>query len=316
MGRGKGEVILLTDTVWEARSAELRAITPGAEFVVLGESPVSDADIERLTIGFFSADAWPGRTSALMGPVVHAPHLHWLHTFSAGLDDPVFARLSNRGVRVTNSPGAAAPAIAHSVIHHLITLIRRLDEIGRDKDRRRWQHRVTDDPADLRLGIIGLGSIGSEIARLASAIGMDVVGLRRHPTGTEPCPTWTAERLGELLARSDALVMCAPLTDDTREMLGHDEFASMPNGSYFVNVGRGECVDEDALIDALDSGHLAGAALDVFATEPLPDESPLWTMERVLITPHSSGSTHRSARRAEDTFLELLAQTTPGTTAR
>jgi phosphoglycerate dehydrogenase-like enzyme len=99
-------------------------------------------------------------------------------------------------------------------------------------------------------------------------------------------------------------------------MLGHDEFASMPNGSYFVNVGRGECVDEDALIDALDSEHLAGAALDVFATEPLPDESPLWTMERVLITPHSSGSTHRSARRAEDTFLELLAQTTPGTTAR
>ena len=114
MGRGKGEVILLTDTVWEARSTELTAITPDAEFVVLGESPVSDADIERLTIGFFSADAWPGRTSALMGPVVHAPHLHWLHTFSAGLDDPVFARLSNRGVRVTNSPGAAAPAIAAS----------------------------------------------------------------------------------------------------------------------------------------------------------------------------------------------------------
>ena len=309
MGRSEGEVILVTDTVWEARSAELTTISPGAELIVLRASPVSDPDIERLTIAFFSADAWPGRTAALMGPVVRAPRLHWLHTFSAGLDDPVFARLADRGVQVTNSAGAAAPAIAHSVIHHLITLIRRLDEIGRDQHQRQWSHRVTDDPADLRLGIIGLGSIGSEIARLATALGMDVVGLRRHPTGSEPCPTWTTDRLSELLARSDALVMCAPLTDDTREMLGAEEFAAMPNGSYFVNVGRGECVDESALIDALDSGHLAGAALDVFEIEPLPEESPLWAMERVIITPHSSGSTHRSARRAEDTFLELLAQT-------
>ena len=202
------------------------------------------------------------------------------------------------------------------MIHHLITLIRRLDEIGRDQHQRQWSHRVTDDPADLRLGIIGLGSIGSEIARLAMAIGMDVVGLRRHPTGSEPCPTWATDRLSELLTHSDALVMCAPLTDDTREMLGADEFAAMPTGSYFVNVGRGECVDESALIDALDSGHLAGAALDVFEIEPLPEESPLWAMERVIITPHSSGSTHRSARRAEDTFLELLAQTASDTASR
>ena len=311
VGLSEGGVILITDTVWEARGEELSAAAPGAEFVVLGESPVSDADIDRLTIAFFSSDAWPGRTAALMGPVLRAPRLEWLHTFSAGLDDPVFARLTDRGVLVTNSPGAAAPAIAHSVIHHLITLIRELDEIGRDRDRRRWHHRVTDDPADLRLGIIGLGSIGSEVARLATAMGMDVVGLRRHPTGTEPCATWAPDRLGDLLARSDALVMCAPLTDETRDMLGADEFASMPRGSYFVNVGRGECVDESALIDALRRGHLAGAALDVFAVEPLPEDSPLWDMERVIITPHSSGSTHRSARRAEDTFLDLLAQTAP-----
>ena len=104
--------------------------------------------------------------------------------------------------------------------------------------------------------------------------------------------------------------MCAPLSDETRGMLGAAELALMPRGSYLINVGRGETVDEPALIDAIRSGHLAGAALDVFAVEPLPTESPLWDLEQVIITPHCSGTTHRSARRAEDLFLKLLAQTT------
>jgi len=307
---GAGEVILVTDTVWEAREAELTRVAPGAEFVVLGESRVAEEDVDRLTTAFFSADAWPGRTSALMGAVVRAGNLKWLHTFSAGLDDPVFTRLTDSGVRVTNSPGAAAPAIAQSVIAHLLTLVRRLDDIERDQRARRWAHIVTDDPADLHLGIIGLGSIGCEVARLADALGMDVVGLRRRPTGDEPCETWPVERLGDLLARSEVVVMCAPLTESTRGMLGANELASMPTGSFLINVGRGETVDEPALIDAVRSGHLAGAALDVFAVEPLPAESPLWNLERVIITPHCSGSTHRSARRAEDRFLHLLSQTT------
>jgi len=245
-----------------------------------------------------------------MGAVVRAGNLKWLHTFSAGLDDPVFTRLTDRGVRVTNSPGAAAPAIAQSVIAHLLTLVRGLDQFARDRLDRRWTQIVSDDPADLRLGIIGLGSIGCEVALLAAAIGMEVVGLRRRPTGDEPCETWPSDRLSELLARSEVVVMCAPLSDETRGMLGAAELASMPRGSYLINVGRGETVDEPALIDAIRSGHLAGAALDVFAVEPLPTDSPLWDLEQVIITPHCSGTTHRSARRAEDLFLHLLAQTT------
>lgn len=303
-------MILVTDTVWEARGAELTRVAPGAEFVILGEARVAEEDVDRLTTAFYSADAWPERTAALMGPVVHAGNLRWLHTFSAGLDHPVFSRLTDRGVRVTNSPGAAAPAIAQSVIAHLLTLVRGLDQFARDRLDRRWTQIVSDDPADLRLGIIGLGSIGCEVALLAAAIGMEVVGLRRRPTGDEPCETWPSDRLSELLARSEVVVMCAPLSDETRGMLGAAELASMPRGSYLINVGRGETVDEPALIDAIRSGHLAGAALDVFAVEPLPTDSPLWDLEQVIITPHCSGTTHRSARRAEDLFLHLLAQTT------
>ena len=131
------------------------------------------------------------------------------------------------------------------------------------------------------VGIIGFGAIGAEVARLASAFGMHPIGMRRSPRGDEPCPVWTTDRLHELLRIADDIVLCAPLNESTNGMIGPTELALLRPGAHLVNVGRGQLIDEPALVDALTTGRLAAAALDVFAVEPLPIDSPLWTLPKI-----------------------------------
>jgi phosphoglycerate dehydrogenase-like enzyme len=152
-----------------------------------------------------------------------------------------------------------------------------------------------------------MGPIGAEIARLGVALNMQVEGIRRSPKGNEPCPTFSFDHLSDVLGRADWVALALPLTPDTQNLFDQQQFARMKPGAHFINVGRGELVDETALIQALNSQHLAGAALDVFATEPLPEDSPLWSMKNVLITPHSSGATTQSGLRAEEIFVRNFA---------
>ena len=158
------------------------------------------------------------------------------------------------------------------------------------------------------MGIIGLGSIGTEVARLAEQFGMRVIGVRRTPNGDEPCETWPTSRLHELLPMVDVLVLTAPLTADTLGMIGARELALLPTGAHVVNVGRGQVIDEPALAAGLASGHLGGAALDVFVVEPLPTESPLWDLPNVIITPHSAGGTPLATVRAAEIFADNLGR--------
>jgi phosphoglycerate dehydrogenase-like enzyme len=139
-----------------------------------------------------------------------------------------------------------------------------------------------------------------------------VVGLRRRPRGDEPCEAWPMARLDELLALADALVLALPLTDDTLHLVDARALARMKRGAVLVNVGRGALVDEKALAAALESGHLGGAALDVFEVEPLPPESPLWGMRNVIVTPHASGSTPANLARAAEIFLDNLRRYAAG----
>jgi glyoxylate/hydroxypyruvate reductase A len=136
--------------------------------------------------------------------------------------------------------------------------------------------------------------------------------MRRTPTGDEPCTTWPISRLHELLPQVDDLVLTAPLTDETRGIVGAAELALLPRGAHVVNVGRGELLDEDALVAALQSGHLGGAALDVFVVEPLPADNPLWDLPNVIVTPHSAGTTDLSAQRAADIFADNLRRFSSG----
>lgn len=298
-------VLFCTDTFWDDRGDEIVAIDPTVEVVrLVGTEHVTPSDLERLTIAYFSPDTWPTRATNFMGTCMRAPNLRWLQTFSAGTDSPVFSALRDRGVTITNSSGASAPSIAQTVVLYLLALSRNLPRLARAQAERRWEPRPSSDLTGMRLGIVGLGAIGSEVARLAAAFGMTTVGLRRAVRGDETCETWTNDRFDELLGWADAVAVTAPLTTDTRGMFDAAAFARMRPGAWFVNVGRGEIVDEPALIDALVDGHLGGAGLDVFASEPLPTDSPLWTLPNVIITPHSSGTTDRSHRRSVDLFVE------------
>jgi phosphoglycerate dehydrogenase-like enzyme len=156
--------------------------------------------------------------------------------------------------------------------------------------------------------VVGVGSIGLEVARLASAFGMRVVGVKRNATVQLPHveSVHPPEQLPELVAEAHAIVLSLPLTDETQGLIDRETIARMRDGAIFVNVGRGQVVDEDALIEALRSGKLAGAALDVTYTEPLPPESPLWELENVILSPHTAAFSWHENERIVELFAENL----------
>ena len=153
-----------------------------------------------------------------------------------------------------------------------------------------------------------MGPIGLEVARLGAALRMRVIGVRRQPRGDEPCETWELARLPDLLARADYLVLALPLTDETRHVIDTRALARMKREAFLINVGRGGLVDEQALAAALTRGELAGAGLDVFEVEPLPETSPLWDHPNVIITPHSSGTSDGNLHRATEIFVDNLGR--------
>jgi phosphoglycerate dehydrogenase-like enzyme len=295
-----------------------RAVDPTLEFLVLPQDRhLDEQEMARIDLAVFSADLWREKTGApFMKVVLQAPNVQWLHMFSAGLDNPVFGTLMERGITVTHSAGSSAVPIAHSVIMHVIGMCRNAREMAIAQSASRWANRDALDVEGRRMLIVGLGGIGTEVARLAAHFGVDVTGLRRTPTGDEPCRTLPIEQLHELLPQTDDLVLTAPLTPSTRGIIGATELALLPAGAHLVNVGRGELIDEPALVEALRSGRVGAAALDVFAVEPLPADSPLWAMEHVTVTPHNSGATPLAADRAADVFVDNLRRFTNGTPLR
>jgi phosphoglycerate dehydrogenase-like enzyme len=299
--------LFCTDVVAVRHGERLRELAPDHDLVTLdGDAAVPETDRARIDVALFSGDAWPDRAVAFMATCLDAPALRWLHTFSAGTDHPVFAQFAQRGVRVTTSSGAAAPPIAATVIMYLLALSRDLPRTLRAQAEHRWAPAPFTELAGRAVGVVGMGPIGLEVVRLATAFGMRAIGLRRDPRGDEPCETWPASRLTELAATVDVLVVAAPLTDETRGMIDAEVIDALGADGLFVNVGRGEIVDEAALIAALREGRLAGAALDVFAVEPLPADSPLWNLPNVIVTPHSSGMSQGTDDRAIEMFLDNL----------
>ena len=175
-----------------------------------------------------------------------------------------------------------------------------------DQQRKHWERYAGTDLDGRTLVIVGVGNIGSEVARLASAFGMRVIGVNAGPSRATLAKLYAPEELHLALPEAEALVICAPHTPQTENMIGARELALMPAGALLINIGRGAVVNEPALIEALRSGHLRGAALDVFADEPLPQESPLWEMSNVLVCPHSASTSDRENARITDLFCENL----------
>ena len=305
--------LLVSDNVWSRHADAIRAISPEITPVVYeGNEVLPDEVISTINTVFYSSDLWPDRSRGFALSILKATSVKWMHTFSAGVDSPFFVQLMERGVRLTNSSGATASPIAQTTVLYMLALSRNVRAWFQHQEKHEWARQEFAELDGARLAVLGMGPIGIEIARLGVALNMNVEAIRRTPTGSEPCPTFSFDQLPRVLAHADWVAVALPLTDDTRQIFDTKTFAIMKPGAHFINVGRGELVDEDALIAALQSGHLAGAALDVFATEPLPADSPLWNMDNVIITPHSSSASAQSGLRSEDIFVKNLARYVAG----
>jgi phosphoglycerate dehydrogenase-like enzyme len=250
-------------------------------------------------------------------PTAH--RLRWIQSASAGIESMQTPAFVEAGVRVTNGAGIAAVAIAEQVIGCILALCRNLHVAIRRQAEARWDRpgvmAGTGTPlrefGGSRLAVLGLGPIGRAVARMGAALGATVRGMRRHPPEVVSAPYEAVvgpDGLDGLLAWGDFVVLAIPHTTETEHVIGARELALMRPDSYLVNVARGAVVDEDALVDALHRGSIAGAALDVFSAEPLPPTSPLWKLPNVIMTPHMAGATPRYLERALDLFVDNLAR--------
>lgn len=244
--------------------------------------------------------------------------LEWVHSAAAGVGGSLHDAMRRNRVRFTNSAGVHGPPIAETVVAMLLHFARGLDFTVAAQQAGRWNNAPllrADTPvrelAGMRVGILGYGGIGREVGRRLRALGSEVSGLRRSPPAVERDEMGVTllhgeDGLARLLGGSEALVVAAPETQETRGLLTAERIRSLPRGAVLVNVSRGRLVDEDALVDALRDGHLRGAGLDVFSTEPLPEGHPLWGLPNVLITPHTSAVSRGFWRREMDLILENL----------
>jgi len=313
--------LLVSARVLERHRESLREAARGGGLelapILLPADPaarVNPGDCARIEAAFFSGDVFPVGARAFFAAALGAPKLRWLQTFNAGVDHPIFARFLERGVRLTSAAGASAAPIAQTALAGLLMLARGFPLWVDAQRRRAWEpHPPAEIPRDLQgqtLVVLGLGAIGSELARLGRALGLYVIGVRRGATrGGEPVDELhTPDRLRELLPRADWLAIACPLSDETRGAIDADALALLPPGARVLNVARGEIVDEAALIESLRDGRLAGAYLDVFATEPLPSESALWSLPNVIATPHNSAASRGNEARQVEIFLENLGR--------
>lgn len=233
-----------------------------------------------------------------------ADRLRWLHIAAAGVDPVLFPELRDSEVVLTNSRGVFDRAIAEYVLGLVLAFAKdfaRSLELQRDA---RWQHRETEGIGGKRALVVGTGPIGRSIARMLKAVGMAVSGAGRRARDGDPDfgTVHASAELAQYVGDADYVIAVAPLTEQTKGMFDRGAFAAMKSTARFINVGRGELVVTDDLIDALRAGELAGAALDVFDTEPLPKESSLWSMPGVVVSPHMSGD----VSGWKDTLVEVF----------
>lgn len=244
--------------------------------------------------------------------------LRWAHTGTAGVGSLLYDEMRASDVVLTNSAGVHAAPIAETVFAMALHFARGLDHAVRAQASARWDPAPFERAADgsifelagLTLGILGLGGIGLEVAHRARAFGMRVLATRRSdapaPDGIELVRADDA--VARLLADSDIVAVCLPSTAQTRSLLDRAALARLRRNAVLINVSRGDVVDEDALIDLLRTGRIRGAGLDVFRREPLPAESPLWTLPNALIMPHVSGTTTRFWQREQALIIDNIGR--------
>ncbi|WP_413303072.1 D-2-hydroxyacid dehydrogenase [Bacillus sp. 1P10SD] len=231
--------------------------------------------------------------------------LKWLQTWSAGVNNLPLDELNQRNITVTSANGVHAYPISETIFALMLGLTRKLHTYVKNQQAKTWHHaHMGLEMHEKTVGIIGVGEIGKETAKIAKAFGMTVLGVRHSGQPADYVDEmYKPEQLEVLLPKCDYVVVTLPLTKETYRLFGAEQFMQMKSSAFFINIGRGEIVVETDLIQALQDGIIAGAGLDVFEKEPLSAESPLWEMENVIITPHTSGSTEHYNKRVIENIL-------------
>ena len=245
-----------------------------------------------------------------------APRLRWVQALGAGVDHLMPAEALRRAdYLVTNVSGVHAIPMAETVLSMMLAFAKAWPSLLAEKRRHIWQRRLLGELHGKTLGLLGLGRIGSEVARVGKAVGMRVIGVRRSPGGSPPAnvdEVMARADVPRLLEASDYVVCCLPFTPETYHLIGERQLRTMRPTAVLINVGRGPVVDEQALVRALREGWIAGAGLDVFEEEPLPESSPLWDLDNVLIMPHVGGDTDRYMERCTALVCENLRRYAEG----
>lgn len=325
------EVILIASWLEDELVARIRRAAPWAEVVhepsllrpprypadhtgrAVERSPEEErewrAHLSRATI-LFDFD----RTHREDLPLL-APRVRWIQATSSGIGQ--FVHRMDYAARMPDTVFTTARSVhsrplAEFAMMCMLGHVRGLLPIMKAQRERRWERLAGSDLEGRTVLVVGYGAIGQEVGRLASAFGLTVLGIRRRPEerveGHEADEMHGPESLHDLLPRADFLVLSMPHTADTEEMIGAAELAALPAGAAVVNVGRGSLIDEPALVRALEEGQLGAAYLDVFAEEPLPRDSPLWSLPNVLVSPHSGSTSDRENARITDVFCDNLAR--------
>ena len=276
---------------------------PGVVFVQAEDDSIDNdiVDADAIVCWSLSAEAF-----------AKADRLQWMHVPAAGVEQILrIPGLAERKLLITNGSGISAPNMAEHTLALMLAFGRRLPWLQRSQEHHAWREWGALDGVfeltDQTIVLAGLGAIGSEIAKRAKPFGMHAIGVRRTETSELPANVDEVVTIADIdfvLARADHVVNSLPFTPATSKLFDADRFAAIKQGAHFYNLGRGTTVDQAALIEALESGQLGGAGLDVTDPEPLPETSPLWDMENVIITSHSSGHSPKMLERRFEMLCE------------
>ena len=282
---------------------KLRAVlaTEAPEVAIVGDDPEEITACDAV-VTFAHRDAFIG--------------LKWVHSIQAGYDRFPLEEFEAAGTRLTNSTGIHGTSVGETAVGYMLMLARRLHQYVRQGTEKRWNRPAWDVPFTLNdesLCVVGLGTLGRGIATRADTLGMRVVGVRRSGKPVEGVEqVYTDDQLDRAIADTRFVAVATPLTDETRGLIGREQFATMREDAHLINVARGPIVDEGALVAALEADEIAGAALDVFETEPLPEESPLWEMDEVIVTPHAAAYTREYYEDIADIVAENVDRIVAG----
>jgi phosphoglycerate dehydrogenase-like enzyme len=310
--------VLLSETGARRSGPALVAVHQGIELVTiapdgsisLADGSVLPREATGIEVAWATSDLYDDNTvmRPFFGLVRRLDTLRWFQSSAAGFDTPVLTELIRRGILFTKSDVHSVP-IAEFVLRAVLDHFQRPDRWTSAQAERSWTRHEFEEIFGTTWVVVGLGSIGIEVAQRARAFGVHVIGVRRRPAGTEPVDELVPpDDLIGVLARADVVVLCAPANASTQHLVDRPFLAAMKHGALLVNIGRGSVVDEAALLDALETGPIGAAVLDVFETEPLPLESPLWDHPRVVVTPHTSALAGARYKRQEELFSDNLGR--------